>query len=590
MKPLRTQYLLSVPVLLGCALCGSDSAAQPFRVNWIGAAGVEGLWDAGEAGNGEGDNWLTTEEPASNFQPDEGFQEYGSISNGGIAVLDATTSPVTPVDVRLAEDGGSTGSLVIKDGGSITVTDTITTNMNQGWIRNGVHANGVGVLTLHDAIGAVTVDGYGQNSVSTLNVEIDGPTFNPVVVKEQIQLGGTLQVSGSLASAGAGSSWTLFDGSADGIGVFGQFSQVVNNSDYSLLDGQSFTVSTAESEVTLGIRQQLVLRVDPYAGTAVLSNPSGSGVDFDVTGYVMSVSNGAVNEGQWSSFSDDAAGWVETATANQLAETNATGMATLTDGASQDFGAPLSINTNQPIGTNLLQSVSFQYSTADNVIENAVVVLEGNRQNNLVLVVDPVDGSAMLQNQSSQSVDLTGYVVRSESGALLPGFSDLEGQGVAGWDVVAETANALSELNAVGMSTLGVGATLDLGVVWDLSEEDLTLQYSTAGLTTAFGAVYFGDLADISPNVLPGDFNADGVVDAADYTIWRDNLDGDSSVLNGNGSGAPTVVAADYSLWRANYGATTAPSAGSAAPEPGSILLFAAGVVATAARGRLRIA
>lgn len=73
MNPFYKRFLLLIAVLLTVAVCSSESFAQPFCVNWIGAADTEGLWDAGDAGGGEGSNWETTEAPIGNFQPSEGF-------------------------------------------------------------------------------------------------------------------------------------------------------------------------------------------------------------------------------------------------------------------------------------------------------------------------------------------------------------------------------------------------------------------------------------------------------------------------------------------------------------------------------------
>ncbi|QDV78965.1 hypothetical protein [Botrimarina mediterranea] len=73
---------------------------------------------------------------------------------------------------------------------------------------------------------------------------------------------------------------------------------------------------------------------------------------------------------------------------------------------------------------------------------------------------------------------------------------------------------------------------------------------------------------------LPGDYNGDNVVDAADYTVWRD----------GN---SPDDTQAGYDLWAANYGATSAPSAAAAIPEPTACVLVLFGLTAVAARRRL---
>lgn len=89
-----------------------------------------------------------------------------------------------------------------------------------------------------------------------------------------------------------------------------------------------------------------------------------------------------------------------------------------------------------------------------------------------------------------------------------------------------------------------------------------------------------------------GDFNDDGHVDAADYTVWRDNL-GSDHILAGhgdeNGNSRNVVDDDDYTLWKTNfgYGGTGAATA-TAAPEPGSLGLLAAGALGIAVLRRRR--
>ena len=92
---------------------------------------------------------------------------------------------------------------------------------------------------------------------------------------------------------------------------------------------------------------------------------------------------------------------------------------------------------------------------------------------------------------------------------------------------------------------------------------------------------------DGNPNAVPpslnGDFNNDGKVDGADYVTWRDNQGGSTALPNDNNLGTP-IGAAHYDLWRANFG-NMAPGggsglAGSAVPEPQSLLLAALGMLA----------
>jgi hypothetical protein len=67
-----------------------------------------------------------------------------------------------------------------------------------------------------------------------------------------------------------------------------------------------------------------------------------------------------------------------------------------------------------------------------------------------------------------------------------------------------------------------------------------------------------------------GDYNNDGKVDAADYALWRKG-----GALQNETVTAGSNTALDYTPWRINYGGTTTSGlgAGSAVPEPGSVLL-----------------
>lgn len=105
-----------------------------------------------------------------NFQPDRSFGsgEYGSISNGGVALVDHAIA-ISPAEIRLGEDAGSTGTLVIRNGGSMTVQAGAS---GTGVLANGV--NGLGTLVLHDNIGAVSLQRHTQNAASTLVAQLGG--------------------------------------------------------------------------------------------------------------------------------------------------------------------------------------------------------------------------------------------------------------------------------------------------------------------------------------------------------------------------------------------------------------------------------
>jgi hypothetical protein len=91
-------------------------------------------------------------------------------------------------------------------------------------------------------------------------------------------------------------------------------------------------------------------------------------------------------------------------------------------------------------------------------------------------------------------------------------------------------------------------------------------------------------IADVGPNILPGDYNDDGTVNAADYVIWRHHQ-GTSNALPNDPTGG-VIGAMQLNTWRAHFGQTIgsgtgASSAlpGSAVPEPTGVMLIVAAVV-----------
>jgi hypothetical protein len=77
-----------------------------------------------------------------------------------------------------------------------------------------------------------------------------------------------------------------------------------------------------------------------------------------------------------------------------------------------------------------------------------------------------------------------------------------------------------------------------------------------------------------------GDYNDDGTIDAVDYTVWRNTFGSGGSLLH---DATPESVAEeDYDYWKAHYGESSPGSGGLAVPEPTSILLAVAGIIATA--------
>jgi hypothetical protein len=91
-----------------------------------------------------------------------------------------------------------------------------------------------------------------------------------------------------------------------------------------------------------------------------------------------------------------------------------------------------------------------------------------------------------------------------------------------------------------------------------------------------------GDIG--TPAGVPGDYNGDGIVNAADYTVWRDHLGQTFSLPNRDGTNSGAINAADYTFWVNHFGqhsgAGAGAFAGTATPEPSSLLMGAIGGLA----------
>ncbi len=84
-----------------------------------------------------------------------------------------------------------------------------------------------------------------------------------------------------------------------------------------------------------------------------------------------------------------------------------------------------------------------------------------------------------------------------------------------------------------------------------------------------------------------GDFDGNGLVDAADYVVWRETMGQIGAGLRADGNGNGSVDVDDLTVWRAHFGQTTGSGAGldlGAVPEPATLVLLLAGVVALAPR------
>jgi hypothetical protein len=85
--------------------------------------------------------------------------------------------------------------------------------------------------------------------------------------------------------------------------------------------------------------------------------------------------------------------------------------------------------------------------------------------------------------------------------------------------------------------------------------------------------------------VMDGDFDGNGITDEDDYTLWASSYGSTATPGTGaDGNGDGVVNAADYTVWRDAFAAA---SATAAVPEPTTVAMALAGLLALASRRRL---
>ena len=623
--PSLNSKLLRLGVLLASLGFAFETLAQT-DYTWIGTDGAyvdNNNWDLG-------------------FPPTGEFDERAVINNGGTARVSSTV--LEPAQVILGGPAASSGSLIIENGGSLGVYDGefAGDNVSSGGIDVGITGTGTlvvkpggtlntGYIIVLGSGSSVTLDGSGVNpttvfvenipgKASGTNVfgghtfrvigdnvdyttanfdlepgsifipEITGPTHSTIKAPGGVFADGILRIEFNGHNPSSSDTWNLFDTTA----ISGSFS-VIEAPGVSLPVGQRFAFQavTDGSSVNgvygqLGIEQRLVLRVDRDTGAMSIETGS-EAVNFD--GYVISSALGGIAPTQWNSLQDQMVDdWRESplpGTENFIAELKPTTSTAVTSGVPLQLGTLFDKPLATEFGTQELEDIQFEYYTPDGSTIQAEVIYEGEKQyNNLVLLVDPVDGDAILQNQSNLSVSIDGYTIHSDSGSLLPNDSDwlsLEDQGTATWRESGETANDLSELLPTGSASLSGGITFNLGSPFKTMAsggmEDLLFSYLLPGDSEfTDGVVVYRDVNFMS---VDGDYNGDGVVNAADYTVWRDTLG--SSVPMGtaaDGDGDGIIDEDDYDEWRSNFGADSSgslvqSSTGSAeVPEPSACMFM----------------
>lgn len=316
---------------------------------------------------------------------------------------------------------------------------------------------------------------------------------------------------------------------------------------------------------TAAAAQDLTLVINPRTGATGIQNVGTAPVDID--GYLLGSTAGALNVPGWTPY--PGSGWQGgNSTSVHISEGNLLSMSTIAPGQYVSLGfayapfAPAAIGEFEP-------AVTFDYHVAGGSTVTGDVLFAP--ANNLVLVVDPSDGSARIENQSNFSVEIDGYLISSPTAGALTsaGWTSFVDDNQAGWAEAAPGARHLAETNLLGSRTFAAnGGAADLGFPIDpgllTDQSDLIFEYHVAGGATKLGYVAF-ELSAAEP--IAGDFNGDGDVDGSDFLAWQRGYPG-------------SLTGADLASWQQNFGwgVPAAPNL-QTIPEPGTLALAAACVL-----------
>lgn len=223
--------------------------------------------------------------------------------------------------------------------------------------------------------------------------------------------------------------------------------------------------------------------------------------------------------------------------------------------------------------------------TVDNVtITGPAVSLTTGADNTSTSFAGAITGTGNLVKSGSGAFTMTGNNTYSGNTSVLAGTLSTATASLADLADVFLTTGVTFNLNFAGTDTIdslfinGVGQAIG---TWGGVGSGAT---NISPLLTGTGLLQVTTLPSAGFN---GDFDNDGKVDAEDYTVWRDKLGSNTALPNDNALGTP-VGQAHYDLWKANFGsgAGSGSLAAAGVPEPSTVVLMLAAILAVAATSR----
>ena len=563
-------------VALACVtMLASAPTVTGQTVRWIGTTGN---WTAGSNWDIDGINY-----------PDVTFDGLAEINNGGTAQVTGVVGQQSP-SITLGDGVGNSGtlhisgvtsSLVVAASGGSTGDVVVGANGGTGMllINNGsLQADGqLSLSTSATAASSVMLSGSANVSVGsafldqTLRIEGSGVQFSSagnvilgqagthtwqipatgastLNVGGQLDLGGTLRIEFATAPT-VNTTWDL----ADSASVINGFFNIDSSTVPGIGNGEKFAVQTVaggtNGQLTqLVLEQHPVLTVNRQTGAVKIKN-FGAGDSIDLDAYAITSNLNPFDVMSWDSLESNSVGnWVEAnPTANALSELEPIGSSFIAGGNEFDLGTPFQLPTPAAFGDQT-EDLVFRYAKPGGGFIEGEVRYEGTPNSTFVLNVDPTTGQTNLWNPTSFTESIDAYVVSSPTGSLQFAngtWNSLDDQNAddGSWAEANPSAFQVSELQAIGSTTLSPGTSFDLGSLFDINgERDLIFEFALDSENfLRQGIVTYGSFVT-TPS---GDFNGDQMWDCTDIDMLVAAVAASSTDLAFDMNGDGAITAAD---------------------------------------------
>lgn len=494
---------------------------------------------------------------------------HGGSGNGTVYVTGTNSKLTVQNTEAIVGVANGTGSLVIENGGALSVSQRVS--IGQGF---GTQTSG----------GTLKVDGIGSSAQysNEIRTAYGGPNMSGAI---------TVSNGGTLAAAAGNSADALlgFNGSGSTT-VTGTGSSWTHNGNVYLgytIGGGSLKV---EDSGTLNAKSSLYIGGSSVAGGSTLTVQSGGALRVGSSSATQtSPAMITVRNGDAATV-DGGSGLVGTLTGGVSGTNNQ--LRAVKNGIVEIDGGSLTLGHSGSAGT---------------------LALDGSSGS---------DKPGTLQGTFTQSTDITGNV--TNNGLILPGDTSSAGIGtldIAGnfaqattldpaiLNIDVNSATAYDKVNVSGTATLGGRLVVDTAYSPACGTDLTVMTFSSLsgrfndGITNTIGSTNEVWAHILSPTPatatslhlqtrVAGDANGDGHTTGADYTIWAANFGTSNPVdyRDGDFNGDGKVTGADYTIWAAHLGQSCAaglPSVAAAVvPEPSSIALLGLGMSIVAWRAR----